>query len=55
MVRSGKPTPIKGEQGFILSDGLWVDRETAKKVAIEAEQLLPRAVNSKYLFSEDVW
>lgn len=51
----GHPKPIKGEQGFLLSNGMFVDRETAKPIARVARQLLPRASESKYLFSEDVW
>jgi hypothetical protein len=55
MVESGHPKPITGEQGFLLSDGRFVDRESAKIVAINAGQLLARASHSSDLFSECVW
>ena len=43
-------------QGFLLSDGRFVNRKAAKLVAIKAGQLLPRAnAHSTELFSEDVW
>jgi hypothetical protein len=55
MADYGHPTPIKGEQGFILSDGTFADRQAAKIVAKKAKQLLPRASKSDELFSEDLW
>jgi hypothetical protein len=55
MIKNGLPKPIKGEQGFVLSNGLFVDRITAKRIASNANQLLPRASKSTLLFSEDMW
>lgn len=43
------------EQGFLTSDGRYVDREEARQLAETAGQLLPTAINHKQLFSEDVW
>lgn len=47
------------EQGFLLSDGSFADRDRAAKVAIAAKQLLPRAPTAGHwlggLYSEDVW
>jgi hypothetical protein len=43
------------EQGFITSEGMFVDRLTARMIATAADQLLPRALDLAELFSEDVW
>lgn len=53
LARSGFKTPIAGAQGFITSTGRFVGRVEAKKIAIEAGQL----VESEYpqLYSEDLW
>lgn len=48
-------TPIKGEQGFVLTDGTFVDRKTAKLHAIANNQLLETASRSELLFSECMW
>lgn len=42
-------------QGFVTDAGRFVDRETARKIAEDAGQLLPTAISSKALYSEDVW
>jgi hypothetical protein len=56
MVQKGRPTPISGQQGFLLDDGTFADRRTAKHVAILASQLLDTAfTHLDELFSEDVW
>lgn len=55
MVQAGCPKPITGTQGFLASDGKFVEREPAKVIAQQAGQLLPRASNSTELFSEDMW
>lgn len=44
-----------GEQGFLTSDGKFVDRQLAKSIAIGADQLLPNTPKTGDLFSEDVW
>lgn len=41
--------------GFELSDGRYANRRTARRIAREAGQLLPRAHATRDLFSEDVW
>ena len=43
------------KQGFVTSEGNFVDRRTAKKIAMAAKQLLPRAMKLEELYSEDVW
>lgn len=43
------------EQGFISSDNLFVGRETARKIAKRAGQLLDRAYDGKELYSEDIY
>lgn len=63
MARSGIPIPINGEQGFLLSNGRFVGREHAMKIAIFADQLkppvgpdgVPFKRSAKELFSEDLW
>jgi hypothetical protein len=50
-----KPPIHTQTQGFMLNDGRAVDRVAAREVARAAGQLLPKAVKSKGLFSEDVW
>jgi hypothetical protein len=45
---------LKAEQGFLLSNGLFVHRYYAKQVAVEAGQLKGETPH-KELFSEDVW
>lgn len=57
MIELGHPKPFPGgkAQGFIMSDGSFASREIAKECAKHHGQLLPRASNSRELFSEDVW
>ncbi len=55
MEDAGCPKPVKGEHGFVLSDGRFVGRVEAKTIATEAGQLLPRTGKSKSLFSQNVW
>ena len=43
------------ERGFLLSDGRFVDRVKAKRIAEAAGQLLPDASTLPKLYSEDVW
>lgn len=47
--------PSGEEQGFITSDGMFVNRKTARKIAVAANQLIPRAMDLEELYSEDVW
>lgn len=49
------PTPITGEQGFILTDGSFVNRETAKMHAVFNEQLIEGHSRLDILFSECIW
>jgi len=43
------------EQGFLTDDGKFVDRKTAKKIAIESGQILKGSHDLEELFSEDLW
>jgi len=54
MILQGFKRPITGEQGFLLSDGTFADRYTAKIVAIEAKQKT-KETKKQELFSEDLW
>jgi hypothetical protein len=51
----GHPAPIDGRQGFLTLDGKFVNRVVAKHCAVMNKQLLPRAMDLKDLYSEDVW
>lgn len=42
-------------QGFLLSDGTFCRRKPARRIAEEANQLLPRESKLSELYSEDVW
>lgn len=54
MVLFGYPTPVAGIQGFLLSNGKFVGRKEAAKIAIEAKQI--KKLNwPPNLFSEDLW
>jgi hypothetical protein len=55
MAEAGISIPINGEQGFLTSDGLFVDRVRAKMIAALAEQIMPGRGQHRELFSEDVW
>ncbi len=44
------------EQGFVLSDGSFCDRQRSATIAAKAGQILPgRVVRAKTLTSEEVW
>lgn len=49
-----KPDP-KAVQGFVLSNYRFVDRDTAFRVAMEANQILPGEGRHGTLYSEDLW
>jgi hypothetical protein len=51
----GYNVPIRGKQGFITEDYIFVDREEAKIIARNNKQLLPNTSDSDKLFSEDIW
>lgn len=42
-------------QGFLLSDGRFVDRREAKKVAVACGQQIARHMDLDELYSEDAW
>lgn len=49
------PTPIQGEQGFILETGTFVRRKPALHIARETGQIIEKNGNANMLFSEDLW
>lgn len=64
MAAAGIPIPINGTQGFLTSDGLFVDRRTARKIADKTGQTIKSCVGPDgvpftrehtELFSEDLW
>ena len=46
---------VKATQGFLTDEGRFVDRVEGRKIAIEADQLIPREGGLEDLYSEDVW
>lgn len=57
VLEKGFPPPIAGEQGFVLSDGKFVNRKKALKIALESGQLKLEDCHAPAtgLFSEDLW
>ena len=53
-VDMGYPTPIRAEQGFLDSDGVFVDRQEAAIIAVAAGQCTELHIRNK-LTSEDLW
>lgn len=49
------PDEHTAEQGFLLSDGIFVDRVTAKSYAMMNQQILEGRGQFRELFSEDIW
>lgn len=52
------PTPERHlcTQGFLLSDGRFIEREGARVVAIDTKQVKDMSVlHARELFSEDLW
>lgn len=49
--------PLRGkeEQGFLTSEGKFVDRKEGKLIAVARGQLIPRASKTSNLFSECMW
>jgi len=43
------------DQGFVTSNGRYVGREEARRVAIYADQLPKQSIHERELFSEDLW
>ncbi len=58
LAETGFPTPIGGVQGFLTSEGIFVDRKMAMIMARANNQLIPREGQHGVggdLFSEDLW
>jgi hypothetical protein len=55
MVSMGLSTPIKGEQGFLTEDGVFLTRSQAAIEAIESGQIIKLKWTKRELFSEDLW
>lgn len=53
--QTGQVTGGKCEQGFVTSEGRFVDREEGLRIANLAEQILAKAGDPSRLFSEDMW
>jgi len=49
------PVATLAVPGFLTSAGRFVTREEGRRVAEQAGQLVVGAMQSKWLFSEDVW
>ena len=55
MHRCGLGEFVHNDQGFVTSNGAYVDRPLARMIALAAGQLKPDARDHEELFSEDVW
>ena len=57
LVENGEKPPIKGEQGFVLSDGSFSNRKDALQIAIASGQVVLDNCKAPLigLFSEDLW
>ncbi len=55
MAEAGFPTPIRGDQGFLTDDGVFVNRLEGFKIATAAGQILHKYGPADTLFSEDMW
>lgn len=51
----GYSRPVTGEQGFVLEDGMFLDRVQSWRVAKHANQILPGKGGHRELYSEDLW
>ena len=51
---NGGLTVARGEQGFVMSDGTFADREEAGRCAIESGRIKALA-HPPRLYSEDLW
>lgn len=54
MIDAGQPTPIKGERGFLDSEGNFVSSATAFLIAQSADQIISGAVAAP-LYPEDIF
>lgn len=54
MASKGLKTPITGEQGFVTSDGEFVRRTPAGRIAIKAGQIKELKWPPQ-MYSEDLW
>lgn len=55
MDECGIPFGRLEDQGFLLSNGEFVDRQTARAIATAANQGIERDMKLVDLYSEDVW
>lgn len=46
---------VHPEQGFLTDQGLFVDRESARNIAVKSRQLVGKGHHPRELFSEDLW
>lgn len=53
---NGVQTPVTGKQGFLTSEGEFVDRYEARKIALASGQVTEDKLHHHLqLFSEDLW
>ena len=55
MIECGLPAPIRGVQGFVDNNGVFVDREEALKIAEAAGQIVKKHPPLYRLLSEDIY
>lgn len=55
MTEAGLGPQCHRHQGFVTSEGRFVDRREALKIAREAAQIVAKTEPANRLFSEDLW
>lgn len=55
IVKETHTKKVLGEQGFVLEDGSFVNREDAAFIALASGQITKLKFNPTKLFSEDLW
>jgi hypothetical protein len=55
LAQAGMPIPIIGKQGFINSDGQFLNRIEAKQKAFDYDQIQSLNTGHNELYSEDLW
>lgn len=55
LIEKGFPRPIKGQQGFVTTSGIFVSRKLAAKIALACGQIKKLKYSNSELFSEDLY
>ncbi len=55
LVKRGYRRPIAGPEGFVTNQKRFVNREIARMIAVDADQIKGEPHHRTELFSEDLW